>query len=108
MRLIKNELFNANGLNNDNDYAIISSAAKISSQWNTLMATFHISESMCYLNKELRDKPHKFWMCVREHLPELGNTILYWLTHPLGPAELARDFSGMTIECRNFRFSRQA
>jgi hypothetical protein len=46
----------ANGLNNEDDFAIISSAAKISSQWNTFMATFHISESMCYLNEELRKK----------------------------------------------------
>lgn len=52
--------------------------------------------------------PHKFWMRVREHLPELGNTMLYWLAHPVGTAGLERDFSGMTIECRNFRFSRQA
>jgi len=52
----KTRMIQANGLNNNDDFAIISSAAKISSQWNTFMATFHISESMCYLNKELRKK----------------------------------------------------
>ena len=76
----------ANDINNNDDYAIISSATKISSQWNTFMATFHISESVCYLNKELRKNPDKFWMKVRTVHPELGNTMLYWLAHPVGTA----------------------
>jgi len=58
------------------------------------------------LTPELRDKPHMFWMNVRKVHPELGNTMLYWLAHPVGTAGLERDFSGLTIECRNFRRSR--
>ena len=102
----KTRTIHANGLNDDDDFAIISSAAKISSQWNTFMATFRIPESVCYLNEELRKNPDKFWMKVRTVHPELGNTMLYWLAHPLGTAGLERDFSGMTMECRNFRKSR--
>jgi hypothetical protein len=36
----KTRTIHANGLNKDDDFAIISSATKISSQWNTFMATF--------------------------------------------------------------------
>ena len=102
----KTRSIHANGLNDDDDFAIISSAAKISSQWNTFMATFRIPESVCYLNEELRKNPDKFWMKVRTVHPELGNTMLYWLAHPVGTAGLQRDFYGMTKECRNFRKSR--
>jgi hypothetical protein len=74
----KIRIIHANGLNDDDDdFAIISSAAKISSQWNTFMATFRIPESVCYLTPELRKNPDKFWMKVRKVHPELGNTMLY-------------------------------
>jgi hypothetical protein len=36
----KTRTIHANGLNKDDDFAIISSATKISSQWNTFIATF--------------------------------------------------------------------
>jgi hypothetical protein len=73
----KKRTIHANGLNNEDDFAIISSAAKISSQWNTFMATFRIPETVCYLNEELRKNPDKFWMKVHTVHPKLGNTMLY-------------------------------
>ena len=93
---------------NDDTVSRVPKAKTISDQWDSLMVSVFNSESTCYMKVDDKADPHKFWMRVREHLPELGNTMLYWLAHPVGTAGLERDFSGMTIECRNFRFSRQA
>jgi hypothetical protein len=90
----------------DDDSSFTHSSTKILSQWMEFMQAAFIRDSACYLTDELRKTPHKFWMNVRVVYPELGNTMLYWLAHPVGTAGLERDFSGMTIECRNFRRSR--
>jgi hypothetical protein len=93
---------------NDETFSHVPIAKTISDQWDSFMVSVFNSESTCYMNVHDKADPHKFWMRVRLHLPELGNTMLYWLAHPVGTAGLERDFSRMTIECRNFRFSRQA
>jgi hypothetical protein len=90
----------------DEESVYVSAADKIIDQWAEFMHTVQVPQSICYLTPELRDKPHMFWMNVRKVHPELGNTMLYWLAHPVGTAGLERDFSGLTIECRNFRRSR--
>ena len=102
----KTRMIQANGINDDDDFSIVPNATKICTQWNSFMAVFRIPSSMCYLTDDFRRNPHLYWMKVRTVYPELGNTMLYWLAHPVGTAGLERDFSGMTMECRDFRKSR--
>jgi len=102
----KTRMIQATGDNDDDDFSIVPNATKIRTQWTKFISVFRIPSSMCYLTDELRRNPHLYWMKVRTVYPELGNTMLYWLAHPVGTAGLERDFSGMAMECRDFRKSR--
>ena len=75
----------------------------VAGQFTELTARVSTLTSTCYVSSADRDEPWRYWVRVRSQFPKLADVMLFWLAHPIGTPALERDFSGMTIVCRDSR-----
>jgi hypothetical protein len=75
----------------------------IAADFEGLKTRINTLDSECYINPGDRAEPWRYWVRVRSYYRKLADVMLFWLAHPIGTAALERDFSGMTIVCRDSR-----